>query len=445
MADTIKKLFDTTVSAVDVEQGGEVTLLTTDANTTAVIKNVIIKNGSQILGNAVLTVDGYEIGTVSTDDGSINGTALVPPSSTVKLKLNDASFKAVQEIIYYALNGGDDSSNLDVFSFSSESTTYTDDNYPSLSNLSGISNSNSAFWIYENDYGNRKALCHNTDGNSDTSTARWYDLDNGDSVGTSLGFNSYVGWDYNSGLYAYGSIYNGYGFSRVNMDTGVFESNFTGNITSVYTADASYAKTTVAENADASKRYIVSWAGSSINKLHVYDTTTDTLITPTSGTTLSLSSLSDSNIFLRAYVMADGNILIYKAYQTDTGYNNSNNTQYAFFNVTTGAVTSYGYFQLPSSVSVSGTPNTDIHNGYTIIGNWAWYQDYTNAKTGNLYRAAWDETTKTINFNDSVKYTGLNLDTGYDNYGNARSNINRVIKDFSDESISVAAFGIESV
>jgi len=101
MADTLAEIVNTTVTAANLEDG-EHTLLTTDANTAHVIKDVFVETS---LTNLDLELNGFNVADVTkTNSGSL----IVPPSSTLKATSTDFPLDYVDESYTYTIDGETD-------------------------------------------------------------------------------------------------------------------------------------------------------------------------------------------------------------------------------------------------------------------------------------------------------------------------------------------------
>lgn len=98
MADTLAEIVNTTVTAANLSTG-EHTLLTTDSNTSHVIKDVYT---STPLTNLDLDLNGF---TVADFTKNASGSLIVPPSSTLKLKSSQFPLDYQDERYNYIISG----------------------------------------------------------------------------------------------------------------------------------------------------------------------------------------------------------------------------------------------------------------------------------------------------------------------------------------------------
>lgn len=98
MAETLEQIYvNTSLGSTELDDG-EHTILTTDANTRYVIKDVMVKDNTNLSANTYLELNGFNIGSLN---GNSSGSLIVPPSSTLKIKTTDYPFSAY-EIKYIA-------------------------------------------------------------------------------------------------------------------------------------------------------------------------------------------------------------------------------------------------------------------------------------------------------------------------------------------------------
>ena len=82
MADTLEQIFMSTNLGATQLDDGEHTILTTDANTSYVVKDMNTINTSS-LNSTYLELNGFNVGTVASN---ATGSLIIPPSSTLKIK-----------------------------------------------------------------------------------------------------------------------------------------------------------------------------------------------------------------------------------------------------------------------------------------------------------------------------------------------------------------------
>ena len=104
MADTLDQIFmNTSLGATELTDG-EHTLVTTDANTSYVIKDMTINNPSILASDSHLELNGFN---VSSATANATGSLIIPPSSTLKLKTGSTyPFQFLQDTIYGITSGG---------------------------------------------------------------------------------------------------------------------------------------------------------------------------------------------------------------------------------------------------------------------------------------------------------------------------------------------------
>lgn len=86
MAETLETIYlNTSIGGSSELDDGEQTILTTDANTRYVIKDMYV-NGTSALTNTYLELNGFNVGSVSANS---SGSLIVGPNSTLKIKTTD--------------------------------------------------------------------------------------------------------------------------------------------------------------------------------------------------------------------------------------------------------------------------------------------------------------------------------------------------------------------
>ena len=102
MADTLESIFlNTSLGATELDDG-EHTLVTTDANTSFVIKDMHVNNTSN-LTNTHLELNGFNVSGITSN---ATGSLIIPPSSTLKLKTTDYPFN-FYEVFKWAGNSSE--------------------------------------------------------------------------------------------------------------------------------------------------------------------------------------------------------------------------------------------------------------------------------------------------------------------------------------------------
>jgi len=89
MADTLESIFQATSLGATQLDDGEHTLVTTDANTSFVIKDMHV-NGTSSLTNTHLELNGFNVSSIT---ANATGSLIIPPSSTLKLKSTDYPYQ----------------------------------------------------------------------------------------------------------------------------------------------------------------------------------------------------------------------------------------------------------------------------------------------------------------------------------------------------------------
>jgi len=93
MADTLEQIYrNTSLGATELDDG-EHTLLTTDANTSYVIKDMNV-SGTSGFTDTHLDLNGFNVGSLTSN---ATGSLIIPPSSTLKIKTDDYPLKVYEK------------------------------------------------------------------------------------------------------------------------------------------------------------------------------------------------------------------------------------------------------------------------------------------------------------------------------------------------------------
>lgn len=102
MADTLEQIYMNTALGATQMDDGEETILTTNATTSYVIKDMNVNNTTS-LTNTYLELNGFNVGSISSN---ATGSLIIPPSSTLKIKTTNYPFAfTVKDIYFVATNG----------------------------------------------------------------------------------------------------------------------------------------------------------------------------------------------------------------------------------------------------------------------------------------------------------------------------------------------------
>ena len=93
MADTLAEIYNSTTLGPTQMDDGEETILTTNASTSYVVKDMNVQNTSALTGT-YLELNGFNVGSVASNS---TGNLLIPPSSTLKIKSTDYPFSFYKE------------------------------------------------------------------------------------------------------------------------------------------------------------------------------------------------------------------------------------------------------------------------------------------------------------------------------------------------------------
>ena len=166
MADTLESIFlNTSLGATELDDG-EHTLLTTDANTSFVIKDMHV-NGTSTLTNTHLELNGFNVSGITSN---ATGSLIIPPSSTLKLKTTDYPFNFF-EVFRWHGNGSDGAFNLHYED--TKGTIYGSQINYYGQNFSQSSNITDVYWMGNDTNGNPYAFYTTNDGNSSQTLKYW--------------------------------------------------------------------------------------------------------------------------------------------------------------------------------------------------------------------------------------------------------------------------------
>lgn len=103
MADTLETLYlNDNLGPTQFDADGEETILTTDANTRYVLKDMIVKDASSMGGNSYLELNGFRVADLTSN---ASGSLIVGPNSTLKLKTDKYPYTFVTREVA-AIAGG---------------------------------------------------------------------------------------------------------------------------------------------------------------------------------------------------------------------------------------------------------------------------------------------------------------------------------------------------
>lgn len=101
MADTLEQIYrNTSIGPADLDSDGEHTLLTTDANTSFVVKDMNVTGTSDLTGTH-LELNGFNVGSLQSN---ATGSLIIPPSSTLKIKTTDYPLKVYERRTAMSIN-----------------------------------------------------------------------------------------------------------------------------------------------------------------------------------------------------------------------------------------------------------------------------------------------------------------------------------------------------
>lgn len=97
MADTLVEIYNSTTLGPTQMDDGEETILTTNASTSYVVKDMNVQNTSSLTGT-YLELNGFNVGSVKSN---ATGSLVIPPNSTLKIKSTDYPFSFSAKEIYF--------------------------------------------------------------------------------------------------------------------------------------------------------------------------------------------------------------------------------------------------------------------------------------------------------------------------------------------------------
>jgi hypothetical protein len=356
MADTLKEIYAGTLTVSDIASTGSVTLATTDANTQYVIKDVSVSGTFGTGSTPILKINDYPVADLS---ASASGTEIVDVSSTVKYQafssapaLTQTTQKLIsyvgtapsfQDRVSYNINGVAASSSGSATALGTALTNYAQThNY-------GTANDGSLFYVYWNG-DNGSSLYKRTGGVNGTETT--------------IQTNSY-GWFAFNGVDTYYIATNGSAtLSKYDINTGNTTTIGTGQLLS----NTSYPSASVMNNGNI----LVNYSGNG-------QTTSLTIVNPTTGANTTVSGLTDVSV-------SGTNYKITGYYDSVTGrytfYRRFNGTLYKHaLNGTVTLGSAYGGGVTNTSYTIStgvGGATSGFNTGYVSVDS----TNYTMAQHG---------------------------------------------------------------
>jgi hypothetical protein len=151
MANSVGRFYNATLGDSQFQSDGEHTLFTTDSSTTRIIKEVKFnpQDGVNFSGG-YLEVNGHKVADLNKDGTSLSGEFIVPPSSTVKLKLPDTYPVAFyKEYEQHVANDSKAYVNVQVRDQDSGTLTHTITQNQTQTSLTGIAQVNNVIDIID--------------------------------------------------------------------------------------------------------------------------------------------------------------------------------------------------------------------------------------------------------------------------------------------------------
>jgi len=186
MADTLEQIYRNTSLGETELNDGEHTILTTDANTSYVIKDMNVINTSSFT-DTNLELNGFNVGSLS---ANATGSLIIPPSSTLKIKTTDYPLKVYEKRTVMHTNQNSILVQKEFFDSSDNSTGTSKIGY--TGNSTGLSTTTSEADLVE-DGSNTYVAYTTTDGNSAQSVKQVLAQSHGQSAGeTTLVSGNYI-------------------------------------------------------------------------------------------------------------------------------------------------------------------------------------------------------------------------------------------------------------
>ena len=441
MADSFKKVINTTVNMHSLTGTQAATLLTTGVGESAVLKDFQLRGDAY--GNTFnIKMNGYTIMENMATGTLFDGTQIVPESSTVTMETVATTVAQLEtfRILSEGESGGSTPNTMrygDIRASDGSILTMTN------SSLAQDSTNHSLEYYYTHTDGSEYIIIMDLEGNS-ANYLKSYKI-NADGSTTQI-YNdnkSYAGIAYDAGT-QYMYYAKNANFVRVDVTTGVEVTIWTGS--SIGTS--SYPNAMVIKNSTVS--YFVAFSGSSSDQFFVYDLTNSTFKHRLSGGTLE-NYVDDSISRFDGLILPDGTLMLYvRDMSTAAGnaYNWSNNTIYWLINVATGS--SYqttNIFNFTGAVGTSFSAyNTNIIGGYKFFGDKVYFHHTTTATyETTMGRCDFNTTTRTIDFTTYVNLgagglgdinRGGSSDASWDFYPKTVT--------YANNPIEVMSIGIES-
>ena len=189
MADTLESIFlNTSLGPTELDDG-EHTLVTTNANTSFVIKDMHV-NGTSALTNTHLELNGFNVSGITSN---ATGSLIIPPNSTLKIKTTDYPY-SFREQFDWVSNNSEGMFRVK-YTDSAGNATGTETVYHS-SNISSPSNVTDVYYLGTANDGNPYAFYTVSDGNSSQQIKYWrVDNDTGHSNIRNDSYKPFGLWD----------------------------------------------------------------------------------------------------------------------------------------------------------------------------------------------------------------------------------------------------------
>lgn len=453
MADTFKKFFETDVTFSQLQGQGEVTLASTNASTTAVLKQVVTAGGNAAMGTPQLMLDDVPVANLNVG-GQVSGNQIVPESTNIKIKGgSDMGVKGVGIVLgmgnnYYdndkfrTFNINADSLLNETLGYNNLSPTiksYTLSEMYHLSNETFVvidRNTTNSLYIYI--YNSSSTILLNFI--SPQSSGDWRGNDFTDAV-------------FDGKQYVYIPLDNNIvRIDCINLSTKIIYTH-TQSFTDNYN---SQLRVTLAQGMGQTPYLVTHLNGSGSDYVHIFNLQTNTLETASEngGNGISVPT-SFGNVFqnetlLGGLTLSSGNILIHARTASTYSHSESQNSQYLEINPSTLSATTALFSNSGAPSNLNGVVYNYVFGGYSFFtdtdGNAYAYMvcQYQYDSFGYQYIVPFDQATKTLNFNQGTQIAAFATSLNTSSYGRYYNVAAFNLTDNTANPIKVAGYGIES-
>ena len=474
MADTFKKFFETDVTFSQLQAQGEVTLASTNASTTAVLKQVVTSGGNAQMGTPKLMLDNVPVADLNVG-GQVSGNQIVPESTTIKIKGgSDMGNAGSTSLRFFAknyntghaegitINGETFVSTRDIYSSDfSNPNIYAYQSHPA-SEAYYINESNNIICIDRSNSSNLYVYVRNLSGGSAGSLV---DPVFGGNPSTTHSADAVYDGDR--------SVYYVVKSSIRKFDVIDFTVTTLYEHSSDFSNGTSHTLRVTLSQGFGQPSYLVTHYNRALigsdSYIHVFNLNTNTLETasinsgqgildhPTSGLAAYFFNGFDGSR-ADSFTLSSGNILFHNRTLNDANYNSNRHTAYieidtSNFNVNYITAQLFSFNGSPTSSMPNFANTNGIVGGYTLFRNsenesYAFFvTEYVNNNYGNITIAPFNESTKTIDFTQFKSISNTNSfipNIQSSSYGGFNLLVAVKSVDNTANPLKVAGYGIES-